>query len=391
MKEQLAKIVYVWLIRFFSIVSKPLKVKKQLVYLMSFPKNENGLLANFIEQNPSIKVTIFYEANCINDVALFKQLGAEVYPIQQSIGFMKKAIPEFMQARVILCDNYFPILAGLLLHKETTVIQLWHANGAIKRFGLEDPTAMSRSLFDKIRFKQVYHQFDEYIVGSQMMGQVFRNSYGAPEKSVVPLGYPRSDIYFEKERIQQKRRHFYAAFPELKGKRIILYAPTYRENKLEIYPLDIKKMYEELGNDYVVIMKKHPHIITPFAENRFEGFFYGNVHDFSIEDLLVVTDCLITDYSSIPFEFTLLDNAKKIIFYCYDQEQYDRQTGIQKDFKTWAPGAIVYSMDEVIENIEQENKTDFKQFNQKWNTYNDGHAKERVIKHIQEKYNDFLS
>ncbi|SEL18402.1 CDP-glycerol glycerophosphotransferase, TagB/SpsB family [Carnobacterium iners] len=391
MKKQVAKILYVWLIRFYSFFLKPLKVKKKLVYLMSFPKNENGLLGTFIEQNPTIEVTLFYEKSCECEAAQFKKIGVTAYPIKKSLGFIKKAVPLFMQARVILCDNYFPILAGLSLQKETTVIQIWHANGAIKRFGLEDPATKARSSFDIKRFEQVYQQIDEYIVGSKMMGQVFQNSYNAVEESIVPIGYPRSDIYFEKNRIRQKREYFYKKFPELRGRKIILYAPTYREDKLGVYPLDIKHLYEELGNEYVLIMKKHPHIITPLVENHYESFFYDNVHDFSIEDLLVVTDCLITDYSSVPFEFTLLDNAKKIIFYCYDQDAYNQRTGIQRNFKEWAPGEIVSSMDGVIAAIKKENKIDFNQFNEKWNTYNDGHSKERVIKHIQKKYDYLLS
>lgn len=390
MKEQLAKIVYVWFVRFYSFLSKPLKVKKKMVYLMSFPKNENGLLSTFIEQNPTVEVTIFYEKNCECEVDFFEKMGVDIYPIKKSVSFLRKAIPIFMQSRVILCDNYFPILAGLSLHNETTVMQIWHANGAIKRFGLEDPSTATRSLSDKERFNKVYRKFDEYIVGSNMMGQVFKNSYNAAGKNIIPLGYPRSDIYFEKEKIQQKREHFYKLFPELKGRKIILYAPTYRENRLENYPLDIKKMYENLGDEYVLIMKKHPHIIAPFVENYYEDFFYGNVHDFSIEDLLVVTECLITDYSSIPFEYTLLDNAEKIVFYCYDQESYNNKTGIQKDFKEWAPGEIVSTMDGVIKAIKQEKEISFDEFNKRWNTYNDGYSKERVIKHIKKKY-EFLS
>lgn len=391
MKEQVAKILYVWSVRFYSFLSKPLKVKKKLIYLMSFPKNENGLLTSFIENNPTIEVVIFYEKSCEHEVEQFEKIGILVYPIEKSLNFIKKSVPLFMQARVILCDNYFPFLAGLKLHKETIVIQLWHANGAIKRFGLEDPSTNKRSFFDKKRFEQVYAQFDEYIVGSKMMGQVFKNSYDATEESVVPIGYPRSDIYFEKSIVQRKRNLFYTLFPELKEKKIILYTPTYRDDKEESYPLDIKQLYKELGDEYVLLMKKHPHIITPVVNNYYEKFLYANVHDFSIEDLLVVTDCLITDYSSVPFEFTLLDNAKKIIFYCYDQESYNEKTGIQKDFKEWAPGEIVSSMDAVIAEIKQDGTTDFTQFNKKWNTYNDGQSKERVIKHIQKKYDYFLS
>src|SRR5699024_2456680 len=117
-------------------------------------------------------------------------------PITSSIGFLKQAVSILMQAKVILCDNYFPLLAGFFPHQETTIIQLWHANGAIKRFGLEDPTAMSRSKLDNVRFKQVYKRFDEYIVGSDKMGKVFQRSYGAEPRNIKALGNPRTDVYF---------------------------------------------------------------------------------------------------------------------------------------------------------------------------------------------------
>lgn len=390
MKKQIAKLVYVWLVRFFSFLSRRTPVKEKLVYLMSFPKNENGLLESFIDQNPTVDVVLFYEEPCKKEADKFKSLGVAVYPITLSLKDIKAEVFELMQAKVILCDNYFPILAGLFPQKETTIIQLWHANGAIKRFGLEDPTAMSRSFFDKIRFKQVYKRFDEYIVGSEMMGKIFQKSYQADGKKIIPLGYPRSDIYFDQVKIQQKRKKFYQAYPELNGKKIVLYAPTYREDK-KSPALNIQKMYEVLGSEYAVITKLHPHVVTQVNPELYEGFFYEKMQHFAIEDLLVVAECLITDYSSVPFEFTLLDNAEKIIFYCYDREEYEKHTGIQKDFEEWAPGVIVNTLEKALINIKKDTKTDFKEFNQKWNTYNDGHAKERLIEHIQKKYDSSLS
>lgn len=382
--EQIQKMIYIWLVCFFSFFSKPLPTKNRIVYLMSFPKNDNGFLNALIEENPKVEIIILFEKNCVEEAKRFEKMGAEIVPIFSSINFLRKSIPIIMQSKVIICDNYFPFLAGIYPNKKTTIIQIWHANGAIKRFGLEDPTAIGRSIFDHLRFKKVYKRFDEYIVGSEMMGQVFINSYGASKKNIKSLGNPRTDIYFNQKLIDEKRRAFFSKYPELKKKKIILYAPTYRNGLKDEYPFNIQQLYEVLGNDYAVLMKKHPHVLTKPVSKNYNGFLYGDLGQYQIEDLLTVTDILITDYSSVTFDYTLLKNAKRIIFYCYDLEQYDEVTGLQKNLKNWVPGKIVKSMDELIIQIKNKQNSEFDEFNQKWNTYNDGHSINRLIKHIKE-------
>ncbi|MSE22670.1 CDP-glycerol glycerophosphotransferase family protein, partial [Lactobacillus parabuchneri] len=88
---------------------------------------------------------------------------------------------------------------GLVQSKRTKIVQIWHADGAIKKFGWEDPTTESRSRSDKRRFQQVYDHFDEYIVGSKAMGNVFVNSYHENFDRIKLLGYPRSDQYLSAE------------------------------------------------------------------------------------------------------------------------------------------------------------------------------------------------
>src|SRR5690606_12603724 len=107
------------------------------------------------------------------------------------------------------------------------------------------------------------------------------------------------------------------------------------------------------------------------------------------DEILTVTDCLITDYSSIPFDYSLLDNAKKIIFYCYDKKEYSETTGLQSGFSEWAPGDIVLTLDGLLESIKKKNDMNFIEFNKQWNTYNDGNASARVIQHIKNKFNEF--
>ena len=89
---------------------------------------------------------------------------------------------------------------------------------------------------------------------------------------------------------------------------------------------------------------------------------------------------LITDYSSVIFDYSLLPIAKQILFYCYDYDQYAQRVGIQADFKSWIPGKMVTTTSDLIREVQQPlEATDFTEFNQLWNTANDGHATERVL------------
>jgi len=129
-------------------------------------------------------------------------------------------------------------------------------------------------------------------------------------------------------------------------------------------------------------MKQHPHIVNSLKEEHISDFFYHQFKNFKIEDLLAVTDCLITDYSSIPFDFTLLDNAKKIIFYWFDYKKYEKTIGLQTNFKKLAPGKIAYTMDELTIALLETDNEDFTKFNKNYNEYNDGKATKRFIEHI---------
>lgn len=389
MKQQLAKLIYVWLVRFFSLLYKRKPLKNRLAYLMSFTNNENGLLKTFMEQNADIEVVIFYTKNCKQEAEKFQSLGASIYLLNQSPFLIQKTILELIQSRVILCDNYFPILAGFFPHKKTSIIQLWHANGAIKCFGLEDPSALSRSFLDRVRFKQVYKRFDEYIVGSKMMGKVFQRSYMAKEEKILYLGFPRTDVYFDRLSLERKKEKVYKKYPELRSKKILLYAPTYRESHSDFFALDIQRIYDELGSEYALLIKNHPHVVHTYKKSKLNEFVYDDLAEFKMDEVLTVTDCLITDYSSIPFDYSLLDNAKKIIFYCYDKKEYSKTTGLQKDFSEWAPGDIVLTLDDLLESIKKKNDINFIEFNKQWNTYNDGNAGARFVQHIKNKFNEF--
>ncbi|MDN6435630.1 CDP-glycerol glycerophosphotransferase family protein [Lentilactobacillus parabuchneri] len=372
------KVLYLWLIKLFSIfnVWRP---KHKVIYVMSFDDNVH-FIKQLAQQLPHrYQLAVLYRPNteaAATDLAAF---GITVRPFHDGLKFVFDNVSLLMSAKLIICDNYYAFLGGLVQSKRTKIVQIWHADGAIKKFGWEDPTTESRSRSDKRRFQQVYDHFEEYIVGSKAMGNVFVNSYHENFDRIKLLGYPRSDQYLSAEWQTNARERIFRAAPELKGHRVILYAPTYREHQ------DFK-LPKGLGNalaadpNALVVVKLHPVLRDKEVPMRKIGNpkikFY---HELETSDLLAVADTLVTDYSSVAFDFSLLPNARSIIFFMFDLDHYQKDPGIQDDFLDWLPSKPVTKVDQLKQEIVNPVPIDFTKFNEHWNTYNDGKATGRVI------------
>lgn len=360
---------------------------QDVVYLMSFAGNEH-LIKAFADLAKQLgrNFTVLYLPQCQAAAAKLAAKGIQTVEFSDGFDFLLHKLQIVMRARLLLCDNYYAFLSGCAFKPQTHVVQLWHANGAIKTFGWEELTTSQRSAADKRRFQKVYDQFDEYLVGSKKMAQVFAQSYHVPQTRMNVIGYPRTDQLFNKSWQIQVSQKIKAQYPCLIRKEVILYTPTYREDKTGKptmnLPEDFKQFVNQLSDNQRLIIKLHPHVKA--AEKQLKQQLNSDkviwVDDFSTNVLLLIADRLITDYSSVIFDYSLLPNAKQILFYCYDYDQYAQQVGIQADFKSWIPGKMVTTTAELINEVQQPlEATDFTQFNQLWNTANDGHATERVL------------
>lgn len=387
------KIIYIWLV---NLVSRWKRVKdpQDIVYLMSFAGNEH-LIKAFADLAKQLgkQFTVLYLPQCKGAAANLKAEGVSTVEFTDGFDFIFHKLKLVMQARLLLCDNYYAFLSGCVFdHQQTHIVQLWHANGAIKTFGWEELTTAQRSSADKRRFQKVYDQFDEYLIGSKKMAQVFVKSYHVPQIRMNVIGYPRTDQLFDKNWQIQISRNIKAKYPDILGKEVILYTPTYREDKagkpVMNLPEDFVRFVDQLSPNQRLIIKFHPHVKAEekHLKQQLDADKVIWVDDFSTNDLLLVADRLITDYSSVIFDYTLLPNAKQILFYCYDYDEYSQRVGIQADFKTWIPGKMITTTDALIKAMQQPlTATDFTQFNQLWNTANDGHATERVLQ-AERKY-----
>ncbi|MGN1138270.1 MAG: CDP-glycerol glycerophosphotransferase family protein, partial [Ruminococcus sp.] len=270
----------------------------------------------------------------------------------------KKDINDFTEAcatsKVIVLDEYTPQIHLLDLKPETKVIQLWHACGAFKTFGFTrigkpkgspQPTRNHRS-------------YDYVTVSSEYCKKCHSEGFGIATKNVVPTGIARTDIFFDEEYKNNFRKSFFEKYPNFKNKKIILFAPTFRGNlKADAnYPMelfDINEVCDTLSDDYAIIIKHHPFITEKHpipAEHR------DRVIDLSdnteINDLLFVSDLVITDYSSLVFESSLLDIP--MLFYAYDLQSYIKSRDFYFDFKLYIPGKICTSLYTLLEAIKNE-------------------------------------
>ena len=355
----------------------------KIVYLLSFPSTSQPILEDLYAKFGS-RLVICYTENAKMNAHFFHEKGVEVYSIDQFNVLINKVIPLVKGAKTVLCDNYFAFLGAISFFPETEVIQLWHADGAIKKFGIEANYAKARSKSDIHRYQQVYQAYTHYAVGSDKMGKVFESSYQATSEQMLPIGYLPSDRLLKDDWRNLQNERFSEIFSDLKNKRILFYTPTYRETTTE-NPLDFEQILRELGEDWVFFVKAHPHDKELIAKFDSLKNVFSDLRGFTLQEFLPFVDCLITDYSSVPFEYTLVKEKGKIIFFCYDLDDYQKEVGIQDDFNQWAPGAIVYTQEQLIEEIRQEEIKDFSAFNHLWNQYNDGKATRRLIQRIEEK------
>ncbi|ASK64324.1 CDP-glycerol--glycerophosphate glycerophosphotransferase [Virgibacillus phasianinus] len=280
----------------------------------------------------------------------------------------------------IFIDNYYGFLAVTDFKPNVQCIQLWHAAGAIKQFGLKDPSVERRSSRAYERFVKVYHRFTHVVVGSEKMANIFRESFGVSNNAIMRTGIPRTDFFHDITKMREVEQELKSRFPIINRKKVILYAPTYRDNKLNEakIALDIQRLEEQLSDQYVLFLKLHPAIKSDFY-NAYSNFVYDVSDITDVNELLVITDILITDYSSIPFEFSLLE--RPMIFFAYDLDEYKKDRGFCEDYKRLIPGPIVNNTDELLQII-CNNNFDLKQikdFAQRWNQYSIGNSCKSLV------------
>ncbi len=308
-----------------------------------------------------------YTAMPDNLTALYDYLKNEGYNcriMQAPQSALKRVVFDIMFQKyyarckcVFITDNFDPLYA----HKPnngTKVIQLWHACGAFKKWGYSTlDLAWGGSREDMLRFP-MHNTYTDVFVSAESVIPCYAEAFGCDEKIIKAFGTPRTDVYFNKPFVSSQRNELLKRFPEIGNRKIILYAPTFRgdspEKAYNDKPLDYKFLKSVLGKDYALVLKLHPFTAEKFKLSdeeirEYGDFVFDGSSSLSIETALCAADCLIADYSSLIFEYALLN--KPMIFYAYDLEKYDRDRSFYFDYSSFVPGRIVTTNEEIAASI----------------------------------------
>jgi CDP-ribitol ribitolphosphotransferase len=214
-------------------------------------------------------------------------------------------------------------------------------------------------------------------------GEAFQMS----KTKIKALGLPRMDYYFENHDLDKLKNDFCDKYNVSHDKKIILYAPTFRDeekfNNVFNY-LDLDRFNRELGDEYVLALRLHPKIKNFYKDDITSEGKYVDVSNWESEqELMLISDMLITDYSSIMIEYSVLN--KPTVFFTYDLDEYlANERGFYYDFKTTVPGPIVYTSDELIDVIRDSrfDKSKISEFVKTQFDEIDGHSSERIVNYL---------
>lgn len=373
---------YLFLFNIFFSVFKRSKLKNKTVLIASFGDNINHVRKQALKDTDHNLVILTTRSCKTNFSASSRERILRFEPIHL-IQFIK-SIYHLATAQVVFVDNYFGFLAVTEFKSDVKVIQLWHAAGAIKKFGLHDPTIKDRSPQAHKRFSAVYQRFTDVVIGSDQMGTIFKQAFGLANDQLLKTGIPRTDFFFDQDRLTEGSKSVREAYPQIKDKKVILYAPTFRDAEIHqaTLHLELDRLNQAFQQTHVIILRLHPVVRRGFPIESYADFMIDASDYPKLNDLLTVADYLITDYSSIPFEFSLLN--KPMIFYSYDLADYVDERGFWVDYKSNMPGPVVSSTEEVIAHLSADafDLEKVKQFSDQWNTYSTGESAKLLVESI---------
>jgi CDP-glycerol glycerophosphotransferase (TagB/SpsB family) len=261
---------------------------------------------------------------------------------------MIRAMYHLRTAGLVVVDN-----AWLPVHvaphpARTTVVQVWHAAGALKRFGVDTvppPREPERSF--------LHRHYDWVVASGEASREPWSRALRTPVQRVVALGSPRSDMLLDAAALEAARERLLERYPGLRGKRVITYAPTFRgrgKGKRPPPGLDVARLRAALEPSDVVVLKSHPNVDARHVPTGGFDVVVAPAEDMNV--VLAATDILITDYSSSIFEYALL--RRPLVLLVPDLADYTRIPGLYLDYATEMVGTQVADTDGVIAAIRGE-------------------------------------
>lgn len=312
--------------------------------------------------------------------------------VQIIIRFSVKWLFTMARAQYWITNSRLPFWVPKPNH--TTYIQTWHGT-PLKKIGI-DIEEVHMPGVDTKKYREEFideaSSWDFLVSPNRYSTKIFRQAFQY-KGEIIESGYPRNDFLYNANNavhISQLKKKY--NIPE--NKKVILYAPTWRDhliNKQGKYAfelqLDLKKLRDQLGDEYIILLRLHYLVASKLDIAEYEGFAFDFSQLEDIRELYLISDLLITDYSSVFFDYANL--KRPIIFFVYDIDDYrDKLRGFYLDFEKMAPGPLVKTTEEVLREItsfEQNHFTvpeKFESFYEQFCEWEDGNAAKRVVEKV---------
>src|SRR5699024_10617889 len=377
-----SKLYYPAMKSFYWLGSRVIPVDKNLILFESgvgkqFGDSPKNIYDEILRQDLNYKkVWVYNKRHRFNDLDTkrIKRLSPQYYYY-------------LLRARHWVNNQNFPTY--IKKRPQTTYLQTWHGTPLKKMlYDIEEVRGRSEDYVERVG--RAVKNWDYLISPSEYATKAFRSAFRY-EGDVLEVGYPRNDIFYQddQDKVIEKVKNR-LQIPE--GKKVILYAPTFRDNQtskknkfLFDLKLDLNRMYEQLGNEYVLLLRTHVVVSNQLQIDESLSAFVFNVTKYpDMQELLLLSDILITDYSSAMFDFA--NTKKPLLFFTYDLEEYkDNIRGFYMDFENEAPGPLLFDTDEVIDSIinidtvQEKYQQKYEAFYNKFCHLDDGQASKRVV------------
>lgn len=275
------------------------------------------------------------------------------------------------RSNYVVTDSYIIPISTIKHKSNTRIIQLWHSIGAIKKFGHGTINKSSGNSIQVAKTMKMHMGYDYIIAGGEPTIEIYSKGFNISTEKILPLGTPTVDYLLDEHARSQKSKEISNYYNLDSHKEIILYAPTFRKGK----NVDTQSLLSKFDTTkYNVVVKSHPldTIKSDLADIIFD-------EKFSTTEWLFVADRVISDYSAVIFEASVLDLPQ--YHYIYDYDEYIKNPGLFMDYYSEMPGVISKNADEIVKAISEKQLDEQKSlsFKHRYIANLDGSSTKKII------------
>lgn len=293
------------------------------------------------------------------------------------------SIIKLSRAKVVVIDAANKVLSKLTLSDKTTCLQVWHSGGLFKKVGFDALRKNFDPQKEEIRINRIHGNIDYFVISDEKLIPEYMRMFRLSKDQVLPFGLPRTDELLSLNS-NSVRSQLEKMYPKTKGKKLLMYAPTFRtEESGRTFKnfLDITLLKNSLGNEWEFLIRKHPSLKNTQDSNDLKEWI--DVSNLDGNFTLTAADVLVTDFSSIMFDFSLLN--KKVVLLKTDYNSYLSERGVYLEPEDLVGSDyVVQNTNELISLLQNLNNLKEQDLAQKYMSACNGNSTRKVVDFILE-------